>query len=99
MSADHDAIAREMPRINLIIATYAKRDVWNADEFGLFYRQPPTWTPSQGPVSGFKKEKTRITLLAFCNNERSERMPLMVIDRAWRPRPFKGKTGAELRFD
>lgn len=99
MSADKRAIENEMPRIILAIATYKHCDVWNADEFGLFYRQPPSWTLANGPVSGFKKEKTRITLLACCNNDGSERMPLMIIGTAVRPRPFKGKFGSELGFD
>lgn len=55
MRADKSAIAREIPRIELIIMTYAPHNVWNADALGFFYRQPSAWTLSNGPVSGFKK--------------------------------------------
>ena len=43
-SADNDAIAHHMPQIEKIIMTFSARDKWNADEFGLFYRQPSNWT-------------------------------------------------------
>lgn len=99
LDADENAIDEQLPRILRIVATYSYKDVWNADEFGLFYRQPPNWTLANTSVSGFKKEKSRLTFLACCNNDGSEKMPLMVIGKAMRPRAFKKKTGHELGFD
>eukprot|EP00171_Calliarthron_tuberculosum_P004123 IDg4123t1 len=98
-SADMDAIEHQMPRIQRLIMTFSARDTWNADEFGLFYRQPPCWTLSNGVVSGQKKEKTRMTFLACCNGDGSEKMKLMVIGTARNPRPFKKKSGQDLGFD
>jgi len=49
--------------------------------------------------AGHKKEKTRITCLACCNSDGTEKMPLMVIGSALNPRPFKKKSGQELGFD
>lgn len=99
MSADDNAIRREMPRLLRIVSTYPHADIWNADEFGLFYRQPPSWTLSTKPVSGFKKEKARISFLACCNYTGTEQMPLMIIGNSKKPHAFKGKTGQELGFD
>lgn len=99
LAADDGAINENMPRILNIISTFAFDDVWNADEFGLFYCQPPNWTLANTSVSGFKKEKSRLTFLACCNNDGSERLKLMVIGTANNPRAFKKKTGQELGFD
>ena len=98
-SADTDAIRDEMPRILEIVNSFAEKDVWNADEFGLFFRQPPSWTLASGAVSGCKKEKNRLTFLACCNKDGSEKMPLMVIGNAERPRAFKKHTGQQLGLD
>lgn len=99
LGADVDAINEQFPRILNIISTFAFDDVWNADEFGLFYRQPPNWTLSNTAVSGFKKEKTRLTFLACCNNDGTERLKLMVIGTAMKPRAFQKKSGQEHGFD
>lgn len=99
LGADDEAINEKFPRILNIISTFAFDDVWNADEFGLFYRQPPNWTLANTSVSGFKKEKTRLTFLACCNNDGSERLKLMVIGTALKPRAFQKKSGQEYGFD
>lgn len=65
----------------------------------FIYLQLPSWTISNGPLSGFKKGKTCTTFLACCSNDGSERIPLVIIGQAWKPRPFKGKSSAELRFE
>lgn len=41
-SSGADAIRREMPQIHEALSCYAEKDVWNADEFGSFYRQAPS---------------------------------------------------------
>lgn len=73
LDADQNAIDEQLPRILRIVATYSYKDVLNADEFGLFYRQLPNWTLANTSVSGFKKEKSRLTFLACCNNDGSEK--------------------------
>lgn len=79
MGTNQSAIARDGPRIELIIMTYRPCNVCNADELGLFYCQPPSWMLSDGLVSGFKKEKTNITFLFCWNTYDNERMPLTII--------------------
>ena len=67
LSADNKAIELHMPRILRIVTSFAACDVWNADEFGLYYRQPPGWTLSKRVPAGRKKEKSRLTFLGCCN--------------------------------
>lgn len=56
MSADNSASRGEMGSLNPIIVNYTHVDVWNADEFGFFYGQPPSWELPTEPVCGFKTE-------------------------------------------
>eukprot|EP00171_Calliarthron_tuberculosum_P003734 IDg3734t1 len=78
---------------------YIMKDVFNADEHGHFYQLAPTPTIAGGPMPGRKKQKSRLTYLACCNANSSEKFPLMVIGKAKKPRAFRGKTGQELGFD
>lgn len=80
-SPGKSGIARYMARIYLIIMNYALPHVWNAGAFGIFYRQPPTWTLLNRPVASFKKEKTYITFLSCYKNDGSEHTPLLIIGR------------------
>lgn len=50
-------------------------------------------------MSGQKKTKERLSVLACTNEEGSERIPLMFIGTAWKPRVFKKKNGTELGLD
>lgn len=45
------------------------------------------------------KRKNAHHVLACCNNDGSERMPLMVIETAWPPPPFGGIARIELGFN
>lgn len=79
--------------------TYAERDTWNANEFGLFCRQPPSWSLSRKVVSGHKKEKTRISVLAACNADGSGKISLLFIGSIENPRAFKKKLAADLELE
>lgn len=98
-SADENAITEHMPFFHRIMLAYHRNDIWNADEFGLFYRQPPTWTLSSKPLEWFKLDKTRLTFRASCNASGTEKFPLMVINRAWMSHAFKKKTVQDRGFD
>lgn len=81
------------------MALFAKQGVWNANEFGLFFRQPSRRSLSATPVRSKMKVKTRPAFLACCNSDGTEKYSLMVIGRARRPRPFGRKSGKKLGFD
>lgn len=97
--ADMTAIERELPRIRQTVKLYNPNDVFNADEFGHFYRLAPDRTIAVERLPGRKKDKVRLTYLACCNATGTEKLPLMCIGKALRPRCFKKKRGQELGFD
>lgn len=71
-----------------------KRDqVYNADETGLNYKALPTKTLasySEKYAPGFKMQKQRITAMTCANASGDNRIPLMLIGTAKKPRCFKG---------
>lgn len=80
------------------IAEYGLQDIYNIDETSLFYNLAPNTTISRRQIEGSKKDKTRLTIGFTCNADGSDRLPLLFIGHAARPRCFNKKTGAELRF-
>lgn len=87
--ADADAVAREMPRLRGIVAEYAKKDVFNADECGLFYRMAPDKTIALERLPGRKKAKERITIMPCANADGTEKIELMFIGSALNPASLK----------
>ncbi|UYV83830.1 TIGD4 [Cordylochernes scorpioides] len=75
-----------------IISNYACKDIFNADETGLFWRLLPDKTLHfKGETcTGGKASKERITILLCCNMDGSEKMQPLVIGKAKQPRCFRG---------
>ncbi|CAG8790816.1 12002_t:CDS:2, partial [Cetraspora pellucida] len=42
---------------------YTLENIWNADETSLYWKMCPSKTLAQEPVSGYKKEKVRATVM------------------------------------
>ena len=78
-------------RLQSICEGYEKKDIFNADETGLFYRALPTRTMAvQGDEArGGKKAKDRITVLIACSAT-GEKLKPYVIGRSENPRCFRG---------
>ena len=74
-----------------ILSSYHPRDVFNADETGVFYRLLPDKTLcfKGDSCHGGKQSKERITAMVCANMDGSEKLPLMVIGKFERPRCFK----------
>ena len=69
-----------------IISNYKLEDIFNADEFGLFYQALPNKTlhlKSEKCVDG-KHSKTRLTGMAAANAV-GEKLPMFVIGKSARP--------------
>lgn len=64
LSAANEAIALRVPRLGRKVQSFAPGDVFNSDEFGLFYRQPVGWSFSSATVSGVEQDKSRFTFMA-----------------------------------
>ena len=67
------------------------RDIYNVDEFGLFYQQLPTksFHLKGERCAGGKFSKVRLTDLAVGNGV-GENLPMLVIEKAEKSRYFKG---------
>lgn len=70
---------------------YLAKDIFNADEIGLFYSVLPNKTMCfRGEhCHGGKLSKNRITILFLTNADGSEKFPLFVIGKSKNPRCFK----------
>ena len=69
---------------------YKLKDIWNADETGLFWRALPNKSLSmkKGRCKGGKYAKQRITVLLIVN-ALGEKEPPIIIGRSLTPRCFK----------
>ena len=74
-----------------IIADYEPRDIFNADETGLFYRMTPdkTLAFSGEECHGTKQNKDRLTVMLCANMDGSEKLKPLVIGKSKNPRSFK----------
>ena len=74
-----------------MLSSYYPRDVFNADETGIFYRLLPdkTYCFKGDSCHGGKQSKERITAMVCANMDGSEKLPLMVIGKFEWPRSFK----------
>jgi hypothetical protein len=74
-----------------IFDVYELKNIYNADESGLFFRLPPNKTLSLkgDPCNGGKNSKERITVLLACNADGTDKLPPLVIGKIENPRCFK----------
>lgn len=73
-------------------------NIFNFDETGLNYRNPPSRGLAQQQSSGLKGDKTRLTF-GFCiNASGTERLEPLIIGHSKKLRCFKRKSGQELGF-
>lgn len=90
MTTDH--MLTEIDRIRRAITKYPRKDIFNFDETGLFYRQAPQKTISLDEISGSKVNKDRLTIGFMCSAE-GEKMEPVIIGKAKQPQSFKKKLG------
>ena len=78
--------------LQTILSDYGPKDIFNADETGLFYKCLPNKSLTfQGEsCSGQKAPKERVSILCAANMDGSEKLPLLVIGKFGQPRCFKG---------
>uniref|UniRef100_A0A1E1X318 Putative tigger transposable element n=1 Tax=Amblyomma aureolatum TaxID=187763 RepID=A0A1E1X318_9ACAR len=75
----------------ILIEGYAPRDIYNADETGLFFRVQPSKSLSlKGEAChGGKNSKERLTVLLCCNMDGSDKLKPWVIGKYRNPRCLK----------
>lgn len=76
-----------------LLKEYDSKDIFNADEFGLFFKCTPdrTLTFKGDTRHGGKKSKERVTVMVGANMTGTEKLKLLVIGKSKQPRCFKKK--------
>lgn len=84
-----------------ILADHQPKDIFNVDEFGLFFNLLPdkTFTFRGETCHGGKRSKERLTVLAGANMDGSEKLPLLVIGKPKKPRCFKNIKVLPCRYE
>ena len=79
---------------------YRGKDIFNADESGLFWRLLPdkTLTFKSKKCFGGQKSKERLAFLVCMNMGGSEKLPLYTIGRFQRPRCFTGLKSLPVQY-
>ncbi|XP_064479166.1 tigger transposable element-derived protein 4-like [Ornithodoros turicata] len=81
-------------RLVELLEVYPDRDIYNLDEAALFYKllHKRTYTTADGSSSGAKQSKERITVLFGANATGDDKLPLLILGKAGKPRCFRGAT-------
>lgn len=87
--------------LHILIKDYEAKNIFNVDETGLFYKMQPSKTLhfKREKCTGGKHSKVRISVLIGANCDGSEKLPLLVIGKAIKPRCFKGVKSLPTKYD
>ena len=80
LDADSGAAKEFSPALRSFLRQFNPKDVFNADEFELFYKQAATRTVTQARLLGRQVNKDRSTFLPCCDTKGSERLPPFVVE-------------------
>ena len=105
VSGESEKVTREMTapweetNLPTILARYHLKDIFNADEFGLFYKTLPSksFHFQIKRFSGGKHSKVRLTGMA-ASNALDEKIPMFVIGKSASPRYFKHVPNLPCRY-
>ncbi|XP_066253854.1 tigger transposable element-derived protein 4-like [Euwallacea similis] len=83
-----------------LLALYAEKDVFNANETGLFFKCLPDKTLSfkNEKCYGGKLSKERVTCLLAANMTGTEKLKIVLIRKSAKPRCFRGVTSLPLTY-
>ena len=84
-----DWLSKDLPAL---LKQYSPKDIFNADETGIFWRMMPNKTMcfKAEACHGGKQSKERVTALACANMDGTEKIDLLTIGKFRNPRCFKG---------
>ena len=93
-SVDSSVVDTWAERLPDICRSYGPRDRFNADETGLLWKATPTQTLhfKGQKCSGGKNSKERVTVLAACNQDGTDKLPLSEDNRLITPHVFRPLT-------
>ena len=83
------------------IENYQPKNIFNVDETGLFFKCLPnkTFSFKNEKCSGGKNSKERLTILIGSNMDGSEKLPLLMIGKAAKPRCFKSARSLPVTYE
>jgi hypothetical protein len=84
-----ESIENDRLALQQFLRSYDPEDIWNGDETGLFWKMEPSRVLARGPLSGHKKEKSRVTIFCATNATGTEKMALTFIHKYKTPRAMK----------
>lgn len=98
---EEDCTAWKETILSKLLKDYNPKDIFNADETGLFFKCLPSKTLAfkNDKCFGGKNSKDRITLMVASNMTGSEKIKLLVIGKSKNPRCFKGVKSLETGYD
>ncbi|CAH0713248.1 unnamed protein product, partial [Brenthis ino] len=106
ISGESETVAQQdvdtwMATLPELLQNYEPRDIFNADEFGLFFKLMPnkSYVFKGETCHGGKANKERLTVLACANSDGSEKLRLLVIGKAKNPRCFKNVRSLPVTYD
>ena len=88
-SAPLENLGAMREKLRQTLKDFAPENIFNCDETGLFWKMKPSRTISDGPVSGIKQSKDRVTVLLTCNSTGSEKLSPLFIHKFENPRALK----------
>lgn len=96
-----DLIVEWYSELKKLLCDYNPKDIFNADETGLFFGLLPDIMLEYKGVNcnGGKCSKDRLTVLVCANMTRAEKLPLFVIGKAKNPSCFKNVKTLHTHYD
>lgn len=97
---DVDQEGVEKAIVDFIFETsqFELKNIFNADESGVFYSMPPPKSVSRTRIQGRKNEKGRLTALSAVNADGSEKRDILFIGTAARPEAFGRQRPSTMGF-
>ncbi|XP_064462536.1 tigger transposable element-derived protein 6-like [Ornithodoros turicata] len=91
-AVDRDSCEKWMEKVAPLLQEYDEKDIYNADETGLFFKLLPerSLAVKGETCHGGKRSKDRLTVLCAANMDGSDKRKLVVIGKSKNPRCFKG---------
>ncbi|OAD75672.1 Homeodomain-like DNA binding domain-containing transcription factor, partial [Phycomyces blakesleeanus NRRL 1555(-)] len=95
---DTKEINLRVEEIKKKLRMYKRKDIFNFDKTGLFYKQPPVSTILTAAISGRKTNKVQLTVTLICNSNGFWKLKPFIIDKYAKPCCFGKKNGKLLHY-
>lgn len=95
---EHDSLEQYRSNLLPLLAGYSSKNIWNADECGLYWKLPPDTSISAIPSSKNAPYPNRFSCLFCCNADGSEKFNLSFVGSTDNPL-IRSSTSTTLPFD